>query len=180
MNDEQIPVEEEMQDEAQEHKQAWQEELSVAGDEVLGKVQELLREAAVRKITVKDAKGKTILSLPLYAGVAGALVAGPWTALALVGAWLGNFSILIEYEALQEDEEVETAVAMASHDRPAPAAAGLTGVKGIGPKTAEKLAAAGVTRMDQLAKLSADELMKIAGVNQETAVAWIAQAEGLV
>jgi transcription termination factor NusA len=178
MNDDTIPVEEEMQDEAQDGKKAWQEELTVAGDEVLGKVQELLREAAVRKITVKDAKGKTILSLPLYAGVAGALVIGPWTALVLVGAWLGNFSILIEYEDVEKEEAVETAVAAASKSRPAPAA-GLTGVKGIGPKTAEKLAAAGITRIDQLAKLSADELMKIAGVNQETAVAWIAQAEGL-
>ena len=156
----------------------WQEEIQVSGDQVVGKVQELLHEAAVRKITVKDAQGKSLISIPLYAGVAGVLLLGPWTALALVGAWLGNFSIVIEYEELEAQEARETAVAVAGQARPA-AANDLTGIKGIGPKKAEKLAAAGITRIDQLAKLTVAELMEIGGVNQETARAWIAQAEAI-
>ena len=175
MSEEAIHVEEEWTED--EDKRTWEEELHVAGDEVVGKVQELLREAAVRKITVRDQNEKEILSIPLWSGVAGMLVLGPWSALALVGAWIGNFSIIIEYE--DPIEAVKEAAEGAASQPSTADGNDLTSIKGIGPKTAEKLAMAGVATVDALAKMSVAEVMEITGANQETAADWIAQAEGV-
>lgn len=97
MAEEHIRVEEEVI-EGQKEGKIWTEEISVAGEELVAKVRDLLREGAVRKITVKNEQGKTVVALPLYAGVAGVAIAGPWTALALVAAWVARFSILVERE----------------------------------------------------------------------------------
>lgn len=80
------------------------DEMSVAGDELVGTVQSLLREAVVRRIVVKDKNGRTLIEIPLYAGVIGALVMGAWSALALVAAWFAEVSILIERD-YESDEE---------------------------------------------------------------------------
>ncbi len=104
MTEHTINIEEEYEEATKEGK-TWTEEVNVAGDQVVGKVQELLREAAVRKITVLDESGKKLVSIPMYAGAAGILVLGPWSVLALVGAWVAKFSILIEREG---EEEVAT------------------------------------------------------------------------
>jgi hypothetical protein len=99
MTDEVIRIEDEPMHKADDGSgRKWTEEVTVASDQVVGKVQELLKEAAVRKITIKDDNGKKLLSIPLYAGVAGLLVFGPWSALALIAAWFAKVSILIERE----------------------------------------------------------------------------------
>ena len=76
----------------------WSEELSVRGSDLQDTLGRLGREAAVRKITLKSASGRTIATFPMVIGAAGMLVLGPWTAAVLVAAWLGRVSILIEYE----------------------------------------------------------------------------------
>ena len=99
MSEETINIDEEFEQEQNSSgKKTWEEHLHIDSDEVVGKVQELLREAAVRKITIKDESGKTLLSIPLYAGFASLLVFGPWNALALLAAWVAKFSIIIERE----------------------------------------------------------------------------------
>ena len=59
-----------------------QEEFKVEGKRVVTKIKELIKEGNVRRITVKDNKGKVILSLPVTAGVIGAILV---PALAVVG-----------------------------------------------------------------------------------------------
>ena len=95
MTDETIPVQEESAAEMR----TFTERVSVTGGELVETVQALLREAAVRKITVKSQSGKTLVELPLALGAAGVLLIGPATAWLLVAAWLARVSILIEYEA---------------------------------------------------------------------------------
>jgi transcription termination factor NusA len=173
MSEETITIEEDF--EASENGQgykAWEEEIKVAGDELVGKVQELIKEAAVRKITIKDDSGKTLLSIPLWSGIVGVMVFGGWTALALIAAWAANLSIIIEYADLEE-------IAKAKMEEAKEMADDLTVIKGIGPKKAELLAEAGIYTYDQLAELSPSELAEIAAVNEETAVRWIAAAEDL-
>jgi len=46
-----------------------QEEFKVEGKKVVSKIKALIKEGNVRKITVKDSKGRIILSLPVTAGV---------------------------------------------------------------------------------------------------------------
>ena len=107
MSEENINVEEEpTSGESSKEKKTWEEHLHVDSDEIVGKVQELIKEAAVRKITIKDETGKTVLTIPMYAGLASLLVFGPWNALALLAAWVAKFSIIIERDAPVAEEEV--------------------------------------------------------------------------
>jgi|CXWK01.1.fsa_nt_gi hypothetical protein len=80
------------------------ERISVAGSDLIKTVQALLREAAVRKITVQDKSGRTLIEFPLYAGIVGAFFVGSWTVLALVAAWFAEVSILIERDTASDGE----------------------------------------------------------------------------
>lgn len=95
-----IPTAEEVKEEA---KRAT-EQVSVAGSDLIKTVQALLREAAVRKITVQDKNGRTLIEIPLYAGIIGAVFAGSWTVLALIAAWFAEVSILIERDVESDGE----------------------------------------------------------------------------
>lgn len=57
------------------------QEFTVSADEVAKKVRDLLHEGNVSRIVVKDESGKTLLEIPVTAGVVGALIA-PWLAAA--------------------------------------------------------------------------------------------------
>ena len=59
------------------------EEFEVTSDQLVRKFKELLNEANVTRIIVEDDKGKTLLEIPVTAGLIGALLA-PW--LAALGA----------------------------------------------------------------------------------------------
>jgi hypothetical protein len=80
------------------------ERISVAGGDLIKTVQALLREAAVRKITVQDKTGRTLIEFPLYAGIIGAVFVGSWTVLALIAAWFAEVSILIERDVDSDAE----------------------------------------------------------------------------
>jgi hypothetical protein len=81
----------------------WTEELKVQGDALLGKVKELAHEGNVRRIIIKDAKGKTLLEVPLTVGVVGALVAPVAAAIGAVAALAADYSIVVERKADEED-----------------------------------------------------------------------------
>ena len=113
MSEETINFEEEFtSEENSKEKKTWEEHFSVNSDQLVGKVQELIKEATVRKITIKDEAGKTLLTIPMYAGIASLLVFGPWNAVALIAAWVAKFSIVIEREVPEAtvDEEAEAEV----------------------------------------------------------------------
>jgi len=108
MSEETINIEEEFTSEENgKEKKRWEEHFTVNSDQLVGKVQELIKEATVRKITIKDESGKTLLTIPMYAGIASLLVFGAWNALALIAAWVAKFSIVIEREEPVADEESE-------------------------------------------------------------------------
>lgn len=179
MSEETIPVEEETSEEQSGPKgdgRTWTEEISLAGDEVVGKVQELVREAAVRKITIQDEKGKTLLTIPLYAGVAGMLVFGPWSALALIAAWFVKLSILIERE-VEEEETAAPAKKKAGGKDKKEIDEALKRVYGIGSKYAKRLRKHGVSSVAELAAMDAEEVASVAKVPEEEAAEWIAQAK---
>lgn len=100
MTEEQIPLEDELKEGAQ----TVTDRVSVAGSDLIKTVQALLREAAVRKITVQDKTGRTLIEFPLYAGIVGAFFVGSWTVLALIAAWFAEVSILIERDAQSDGE----------------------------------------------------------------------------
>ena len=72
------------------------EEFKVEGKRVVKKVKELIKEGNVRKIVVKDNKGKVILSLPVNAGVLGAIFVPPLIVVGAVAALITECTITVE------------------------------------------------------------------------------------
>ena len=73
-----------------------QEEFKVEGKKVVSKIKALIKEGNVRKITVKDSKGKVIMSLPVTAGVLGAIFAAPLVVIGAVAALITECTITVE------------------------------------------------------------------------------------
>jgi hypothetical protein len=75
---------------------AKKEEFTVSGERLLGKVKELIREGNVRKITIKDKKGKTLVEFPLTIGVVGAVLAPVLAAVGAIAALVSECTITVE------------------------------------------------------------------------------------
>lgn len=73
-----------------------QEEFKVEGKKVVSKVKELIKEGNVRKITVKDNKGKVIMSIPVTVGVVGALLLPPLVVLGALVAMISECTITVD------------------------------------------------------------------------------------
>jgi len=64
------------------------EEFKVKGDDLLGRIKELIAEGNARQLTIKNSDGKTMIEIPLTIGVVGALIAP-------VAATLGTVAALV-------------------------------------------------------------------------------------
>lgn len=73
-----------------------QEEFKVEGKKVVSKVKALIKEGNVRKITVKDSKGKVIMSIPVTVGVVGALLLPPLIVLGALVAMISECTITVD------------------------------------------------------------------------------------
>lgn len=74
------------------------QEFKVEGKHVVSKIKALIKEGNVRKVTVKDNKGKVILSLPVTAGVIGAILLPPLVVLGGIAALLTECTITVQRE----------------------------------------------------------------------------------
>lgn len=72
------------------------EEFRVTGGEILDKIKEIFHEGNVRRIILKDEKGKTFMEIPLTVGVVGAIVAPVLAAVGAVAALASNLTIVVE------------------------------------------------------------------------------------
>jgi hypothetical protein len=79
------------------------EKFRVAGENLLGKVKELIREGNVRRITIKNDEDKTLIEIPLTFGVVGAAIFPVWAAVGAIAALVTDCSI--EVERIHGDEE---------------------------------------------------------------------------
>lgn len=70
----------------------FREELPVLGEQLLGKVKELIHEGNVRRIIIKQ-DGHTIVEIPLAIGVVGVILAPMWAAIGAIGALIAQCSI---------------------------------------------------------------------------------------
>lgn len=73
-----------------------QEEFKVEGKKVVSKLKALIKEGNVRKLTVKDSKGKVILSLPVTASVIGAIILPPLILVGALAALLTECTITVQ------------------------------------------------------------------------------------
>ena len=72
------------------------EEFKLSGDKLVAKVKELVREANIRRVAIKNEEGKTLIDIPLTVGVVGALVAPQLAALGAIAALITHGSIVVE------------------------------------------------------------------------------------
>ena len=75
-----------------------QESFKVNGEELLKKVKEIIKEGNVRKITIKNKEGKTLVEFPLTIGVVGALLAPMFAAVGALAALITECTITVERE----------------------------------------------------------------------------------
>lgn len=72
------------------------EEFTVKSEDLVKTVKQLIHEGNIRRIIIKDEKGKILLDMPVTVGVIGAVIA-PWlAALGVIGALATNCTIVVE------------------------------------------------------------------------------------
>lgn len=91
-----------MAEEKKSTKKAAQETFKVKGEQLVGKVKELVNEGNVRRIIIKDKKNKTIAEFPLTIGVIGALLLPMLSAIGAIAALVSECSITVEREKVEE------------------------------------------------------------------------------
>lgn len=70
--------------------------IRVRGEELLGKVRELIHEGNARRIIVIAEDGTTLLEIPLTAGIVGTVMAPTLVAIGAIAALATNYTLLIE------------------------------------------------------------------------------------
>jgi hypothetical protein len=72
------------------------EEFRVSGEAVLAKIKELVREGNVRRITIKNEEGRTLIEIPLTIGVIGTVLLPVWAAIGAIAALAANLTLAVE------------------------------------------------------------------------------------
>lgn len=94
MPDDVDQVEEQPREESKEGERG--ERYRVAGEKLLSKVKELIKEGNVRRITIKNDEDKTLIEIPLTFGVVGAAIFPVWAAVGAIAALVTDCSIEVE------------------------------------------------------------------------------------
>jgi Domain of unknown function (DUF4342) len=72
------------------------EELKLRGDTLLARLKEIVHEGNIRRITIKNEDGHTLIEIPLTVGVVGAVLLPVWAAIGSIAALVANLTIVIE------------------------------------------------------------------------------------
>lgn len=72
------------------------EEFKLNGEDIMGKIRELVEEGNARRIIVRNADGHNLIEFPLTAGVLGAALLPMYAALGAAVALAANLTIVVE------------------------------------------------------------------------------------
>jgi Domain of unknown function (DUF4342) len=72
------------------------QEFKLHGDTVISKIKEILHEGDIRRITIKNEEGHTLIEIPLTLGVVGALLLPVWAAIGAIAALAASLTIVVE------------------------------------------------------------------------------------
>ncbi|AFN73743.1 hypothetical protein MROS_0500 [Melioribacter roseus P3M-2] len=81
-------------------------EFKVKGKELLGKIEELIKEGNVRRIIIKDEKGNTYIEIPVTVAVLGALFAPVLAAVGALAGMAANFTVEVVKRQNDESDEL--------------------------------------------------------------------------
>lgn len=72
------------------------QEYKITGDKVVEKIKELVKEGNVRRVILKNEKGKTLVEFPLTVGVVGVALLPIWAAIGTIAALVAKLTIVVE------------------------------------------------------------------------------------
>ena len=72
------------------------EEFQVSGEKLVATLKELLRQGNIRRITIKNDEGKTLIEVPLTLGVVGVVLLPVWAAIGALAALVTKCTIVLE------------------------------------------------------------------------------------
>lgn len=72
------------------------EEHKVSGERLLSRVKELVHQGNIRRITIKNEQGHTLMEVPLTFGVVGAVLLPIWVAIGALAALAANYTLVVE------------------------------------------------------------------------------------
>ena len=72
------------------------EEIKVSGSNLKERLKEIIHEGNVRRIIVRNPSGRTLIDMPLTAGVAGAVLLPFWAAVGTITALATDYTIAVE------------------------------------------------------------------------------------
>jgi hypothetical protein len=72
------------------------EEFKINGEELLAKIKALIHEGNIRRITIKNEAGETVMEIPLTIGAVGAILLPTLAAVGAIAALLTKCSIIVE------------------------------------------------------------------------------------
>ena len=79
------------------------EEFEVTGEKLIETVKQIVRGGNIRRVTIKNEKGESLIEFPLTLGVAGALILPQLAAVGAIAALVTKCSIVVE-KIVEADE----------------------------------------------------------------------------
>lgn len=83
------------------------EEFKVQARDLVDKVGELIRQGNVRRVIIKDDKGRTFIEIPVTVAAIGVLAAPVLAAIGAMAALVANFTLVVE--KAESDETAQAA-----------------------------------------------------------------------
>ena len=81
------------------------QEFTLNGDEVIAKVRELIRQGNIRRISITNDDGRTMLEVPLTIGLIGAALLPVFAAIGAAAALATRCTIVVERDVPTDDGE---------------------------------------------------------------------------
>ena len=75
------------------------EEIQATGSELLSVVKNIVRAGNVRRIVIKNGDGRTVLDVPLAAGIVGVVLLPLYTSIASIAMLAARWTVVIERES---------------------------------------------------------------------------------
>jgi len=79
------------------------EEFAISGEKLVSTVKELVRQGNIRRVTIKNKEGKTLIEIPLTFGVVGVLFLPTLAAIGAIAALVTECTIVVE--KVEESDE---------------------------------------------------------------------------
>jgi len=79
------------------------EEFVISGEKLVSTVKKLVRQGNIRRVTIKNKEGKTLVEIPLTFGVVGAVLLPTLAAIGAIAALVTECTIVVE--KIEEEDD---------------------------------------------------------------------------